>query len=109
MALTATLRQCQVAEREKAELNPGEGKAATRAQKAPQRKSGDALGKAEHDPPTQETGEGRLSRSWQRDKAGGESHGGSATDPETQAAADASAPTRRRVQPGPACIPGFAR
>lgn len=41
-------------------------------------------------------------KSWQRDKAGGESQGGSAADPEMQAAADARAPTRRRAHPGPA-------
>lgn len=88
--------------REQAERSLGGGKAAARAQIAWQRKSRDALGEAERDPPTQETGEGRLSRNWQRDKAGGKRRGGSAADPERQAAADARAPTRKRVQIGPA-------
>lgn len=88
--------------REQAERSPGGGKAAARAQIAWQRKSREALGEVERDPLTQETGEGRLSKNWQRDKAGGKRRGGSAADPERQAAADARAPTRKRVQIGPA-------
>lgn len=68
--------------------------------RARQPKSGDALGETSR---TRRPGGwgGQARGSWQRDKAGGERQAGSATDPETRAAADAG-PTRRRVLPGPA-------
>lgn len=55
------------------ELSPGRGKGATRAQRARQRKCQDALGEAERDQPTQETGEDRRragSETKRRERAG---------------------------------------